>query len=154
MPQKIIALLRGILIVGFLGCLGIQALLTAMLFLDPADSYRGARIAAVSVIVLGFVCVEVALACVWQLLTLVRHGKVFSPLAFRWVDVIIGAITVAAVLVLILGYIVGEVDDAPGVILIGAVLALLVAGVALIVYVQRMLLVQAAGFSAELDAVI
>ncbi|MGD7003339.1 DUF2975 domain-containing protein [Corynebacterium halotolerans] len=154
MPQKIIALLRGILIVGLLGCLGIQALLTAMLFLDPADSYRGARIAAVSVIVIGFVCVEVALACVWQLLTLVRRGKVFSPLAFRWVDVIIGAITVAAVLVLILGYIVGEVDDDPGVILIGAVLALLVAGVALIVYVQRMLLVQAAGFSAELDAVI
>lgn len=154
MNARIVALLRGVLVVGLIGCVAVQALLISMLFLDPSDVAVGARVAAVIVVVLGFLCVEVAMVCVWRLLTLVARGAVFSPVAFRWVDVIIGAIGVAAVLVLILGYIVGEVDDAPGVILVGAVLALLVAGVAMIVYVQRMLLVQAAGFSAELEAVI
>lgn len=157
MNTRIVALVRGVIALGLIGCLGVQALLVAMLFIDPtetAGSAATARLAAVMVMILGLVCVQVSAVCVWRLLTLVRRGTVFSPAAFRWVDVIIGAIGVASVLVLVLGYILGEVDDAPGVILVGAVLALLVAGVALIVYVQRMLLAQATGFSAELEAVI
>lgn len=153
MNTRIVALLRGVIILGLVGCLGVQALLVTMLVVDSADTTLP-RIAAVVVVVLGLVCVQVAAVCVWRLLTLVRRGTVFSPAAFRWVDVIIGAIGVTSVLVLLLGYILGEADDAPGLILVGAVLALLVAGVALVVYVQRMLLVQATGFSTELEGVI
>lgn len=153
MNTRIVALLRGVIILGLVGCLGVQALLVTMLVVDSADTTLP-RIAAVVVVVLGLVCVQVAAVCVWRLLTLVRRGTVFSPAAFRWVDMIIGAIGVTSVLVLLLGYILGEADDAPGLILVGAVLALLVAGVALVVYVQRMLLVQATGFSTELEGVI
>ncbi|WP_179129628.1 DUF2975 domain-containing protein [Corynebacterium pacaense] len=154
MTTRIVILLRVVLAVGFMGCLGIQALLIASVFLDPTDSAGAAETAVVAILVIGLICVEVAMVCVWQLLILVGRGTVFSPAAFRWVDHIIRTIGIAAILVLILGYIVGEIDDAPGVILIGAVPALLVAGVAMLVYVQRMLLVQAVGFSTELEAVI
>ncbi len=41
--------------------------------------------------VLGFLIVEVTVICVWQLLTMVKRGTVFSLAAFRYVDVIIGA---------------------------------------------------------------
>ena len=48
--------------------------------------------------VLGMVSVQVALVCVWRLVTMVRRGTVFSHAAFRYVDVVIGAIVAAALL--------------------------------------------------------
>lgn len=155
MNTRLIRILQAVVILGLLGCVGIQALLLAAPFFDPGDPAAGnGRGVAIAVIVAGFICVEVAMVCVWRLLGFVARGTVFSPASLRWVDVIIGAIAVGAIPVLILGYIVGELDDAPGLILVFAVLSLLVAGVALVVWVQRMLLVQAVGFSAELEQVI
>ncbi|MEV0156078.1 DUF2975 domain-containing protein [Micromonospora sp. NPDC050686] len=46
--------------------------------------------------ILGMVSVQVALVCVWRLVTMVRRGTVFSHAAFRYVDVVIGAIVAAA----------------------------------------------------------
>ena len=46
--------------------------------------------------ILGMVSVQVALVCVWRLVTMVRRGTVFSHAAFRYVDVMIGAIVAAA----------------------------------------------------------
>ncbi|MET9759321.1 DUF2975 domain-containing protein [Streptomyces sp. NPDC006372] len=54
----------------------------------------------VTVAIVGVVCVQVALAAVWMLLTMVQRDAIFTPRAFRWVDVIIGAAGVATLLAL------------------------------------------------------
>lgn len=154
MSLKVTALLRGILVIGLLACLAAQILVTGGLLFGDGNAPLPAKIVLSVTAVLGFLCIQIAIVSVWRLVSLVRQNTVFSPAAFRWVDVIIGAIVAAACLVLPAGYVVAEVDDAPGLILVTAVLSLLIAGVGLIVYVQRMLLVQATGFSAELEAVI
>jgi DUF2975 family protein len=112
--------------------------------------------------ILGMVSVQVALVCVWRLVTMVRRGTVFSHAAFRYVDVIVGAI-VAAALVWFAVTIVnapGQRDD-PGVTLIMGGVGVAILGVALIVLVLRMLLAQAVArdveatrLRAELDGVI
>lgn len=154
MSLRITALLRGILVVGFLICLGAQLLVAGGLLFGGGSAPLPARVVLTVLVVLGLGCAQLAILAVWRLVTLVRRNTVFSPAAFRWVDIVIGAIAGAAILVLPAGYVVAEVDDAPGLILLAAVLSLLIAGVALIVYVQRMLLVQATDFSTELEAVI
>ena len=114
------------------------------------------------VTILGMLSVQVALVCIWRLVTMVRRGTVFSDAAFRYVDVVIGAI-VAAALVWFTATAInapGQRDD-PGVTVIMAGIGVAVLGVALVVYVLRMLLVQAvardveaAQLQAELDEVI
>ena len=99
---------------------------------------------------LGMVSVQVVLACVWRLVTMVRRGTVFSHAAFRYVDVMIGAI-VAAALVWFAVTIVnapGQRDD-PGVTVIMAGIGVAILGVALIVLVLRMLLAQAVARDVE-----
>lgn len=44
--------------------------------------------------------VQVALVAVWMLLTMVQRDAIFTPRAFRWVDVVIGASAVATALAL------------------------------------------------------
>ncbi len=44
------------------------------------------------------VCFQVALACIWRLLTLVSGSRIFQASAFRVVDVLIGAVAAMAVL--------------------------------------------------------
>jgi hypothetical protein len=112
--------------------------------------------------VLGVVTVQVVLVCVWRLATMVRRGTVFSHAAFRYVDVVIGAIVAAALLVFAPGVILAPGDPvAPGMILLIGGAGVAVLGVALIVLVLRMLLaqavardVEAAQMQAELDEVI
>ena len=112
--------------------------------------------------ILGMVSVQVALVCVLRLVTMVRRGTVFSPAAFRFVDVVIGAIVSAALVWFTVTAInaPGQRDD-PGVTVIMAGVGVAILGVALIVLVLRMLLaqavardVQAARLQAELDEVI
>jgi hypothetical protein len=101
-------------------------------------------------IVLGIVTVQVTLVCVWRLLTMVRRGTVFSHAAFRYVDVVIGAVTAASLLTFGLGATLAPGDPvAPGIVLLIGGAGLLVAGVALIVLVLRMLLAQAVARDAE-----
>jgi Protein of unknown function (DUF2975) len=110
---------------------------------DPEDG--SLRLAALRVIaILGMLSVQVALVCVWRLVTMVRRGTVFSHAAFRYVDGVIGAI-VAAALVWFAVTIVNAPDqrDDPGVTVIMAGIGVAILGVALIVYVLRMLLAQA-----------
>jgi hypothetical protein len=112
--------------------------------------------------ILGMVSVQVALVCVWRLVTMVRRGTVFSHAAFRYVDVVIGAIVAAALVWFGVTAInaPGQRAD-PGVTVIMGGVGVAILGVALIVLVLRMLLAQAvarddeaAQLRAELDAVI
>ena len=100
--------------------------------------------------VLGIVTVQVTMVCVWRLLTMVRRGTVFSHAAFRYVDVVFGAIVVASLLAFALGVTLAPGEDvAPGVVLLIGGAGVLVAGVALVVLVLRMLLAQAVALDAE-----
>jgi hypothetical protein len=112
--------------------------------------------------ILGMVSVQVALVCVLQLVTMVRRGTVFSPAAFRYVDIVMGAI-VSAALVWFTVTAINAPDqrDDPGVTIIMGGVGVAILGVALIVLVLRMLLaqavardVEAAQMQAELDEVI
>jgi hypothetical protein len=128
---------------------------------DPEDGSRPLTAFRILTIV-GMVSVQVALACVWRLLTMVRRGTVFSHAAFRYVDVVIGAIASAA----LVWFVVTAVNapdqrDDPGVTVIMAGIGVAILGVALIVLVLRMLLaqavardVEAAQMQAELDEVV
>jgi hypothetical protein len=153
--------LRAVLVLVLTGTVFVQAMMVLALFTKPDDG--SLPLTALRVItILGMVSVEVAVVCVLRLVTMVRRGTVFSHAAFRYVDIIIGAI-VAAALVWFAVTIVnapGQRDD-PGVTLIMGGVGVGILGVALIVHVLRMLLAQAvardgeaAQLQAELDEVI
>ncbi|MFD4240567.1 DUF2975 domain-containing protein [Streptomyces sp. NPDC058525] len=112
--------------------------------------------------ILGVGTAQVTLVCVWRLVTMVQLGTVFSHAAFRYVDVIIGAILAAALVWFAVTALnaPGQRDD-PGVTLIMGGIGLAILGVALIVLVLRTLLAQAVArdveasqMQAELDGVI
>jgi hypothetical protein len=52
----------------------------------------------VTVAIIGIACVQVALIATWMLLSMVSRDAIFSPRAFRWVDVIIGSALAATLL--------------------------------------------------------
>jgi Protein of unknown function (DUF2975) len=163
MGKLAVRALRAVLAVVLVGTVLVQAgMLWALISgSDPEDG--SLPLTALRVItILGVLAVQVALVCVWRLVTMVRRGTVFSHAAFRYVDGVIGAIVAAA-----LGWFAvtivnapGQRDD-PGVTVIMAGIGVAVLGVALIVYVLRTLLaqavardVEAAQLQAELDEVI
>ena len=163
MGQLAVRALRAVLVVVLAGTVFIQASMLWALISgnDPEDG--SLPLTALRVItILGMVSAQVALVCVWRLVTMVRRGTVFSHAAFRYVDVIIGAIAAAALVWFAVTALnaPGQRDD-PGVTVIMAGIGVAVLGVALVVYVLRMLLVQAvardveaAQLQAELDEVI
>ena len=163
MGKLAVRALRAVLAVVLVGTVLVQAgMLWALISgSDPEDG--SLPLTALRLItILGVLAVQVALVCVWRLVTMVRRGTVFSHAAFRYVDGVIGAIVAAA-----LGWFAvtivnapGQRDD-PGVTVIMAGIGVGILGVALIVLVLRMLLaqavardVEAAQLQAELDEVI
>jgi Protein of unknown function (DUF2975) len=155
--------LRGVLVVVFAGTVFVQAGMVWALVSgsDPEDG--SLPLTSLRVItILGMVAIQVALVCVWRLVTMVRRGNVFSHAAFRYVDGVIGAIVAAALVWFAVTVInaPGQRDD-PGVTVIMGGVGVGILGVALVVLVLRMLLaqavardVEAAQMQAELDEVI
>ncbi|MET9518647.1 DUF2975 domain-containing protein [Streptomyces sp. NPDC002994] len=165
MGKLTVLALRAVLVVLLAGSVFVQTVMVALLATDLEESggdLADRRIPILVITVLGVVAVQVVLVCVWRLVTMVRRGTVFSPAAFRYVHVVIGAIVAAAGLLFALAVVLAPGEAvAPGIVLLmcGAVVAVL--GVALIVLVLRMLLaqavardVEAAQMQAELDEVI
>jgi hypothetical protein len=161
MGKLTVGALRVVLVAVLAGTVFVQALMVWALATDPEDGSLPLTPLRVATI-LGMLSVQVALVCIWRLVTMVRRGTVFSHAAFRYVDVVIGAIVAAALVwfaVTILNA-PGQRDD-PGVTLIMGGVGVAILGVALIVLVLRMLLaqavardVEAAQMQAELDEVI
>ena len=165
MSRLTILALRLVIAGGLLGSLFVQTVMVPLLAIDM----RGAdpevldlRTPLIVIVVLGIVTVQVVMVCVWRLLTMVRRGTVFSHAAFRYVDVVIGAVAVASLLLFGLGVLLAPGEAvAPGVVLLIGGAAVLVAGIALVVLVMRTLLAQAvardaeaSSLQAELDEVI
>jgi energy-converting hydrogenase Eha subunit C len=87
---------------------------------------------------------------VWRLLTMVRRGTVFSHAAFRYVDIVIGAVAAASLLTFALGVTLAPGEAvAPGIVLLVGGAGVMIAGVALVVLVMRTLLAQAVARDAE-----
>lgn len=143
MKSATIVVLRGIIALSLAGSLLVQAVIVPALWSDLHGAPRWARIALVTIAVLGVGTMQVFAVCVWRLLTLVRHGAVFSDAAFRYVDIIIGAIAAAAGLALALAVLLAPGAIAPGIVGLICGAALVLAGMALLVVVMRTLLAQA-----------
>ncbi|NKY10537.1 DUF2975 domain-containing protein [Cellulomonas hominis] len=157
--------LRVVIVLLFAGLLFFQAVLLPLLGVDIAeggDDVVHLRWPVVVIGILGVATVEVVLVCIWRLLTMVRADTVFSRSAFRYVDVIIGAIAVAAGLLLLLGVVLAPGEAVPpGMVLALGIVAMGVGGIALLVLVLRALLARAVALDstattlrAELDEVI
>ncbi|ATG52847.1 ABC transporter [Brachybacterium vulturis] len=165
-----VQILRVIIWFSLAGSLAVQLGIVPLLSWEMNDS--GAPLAAIvtvaGLVVLGVLGLQVIGVSILRLLTLVRHGRVFSPTAFRHVDRIIGAVAGEALVlfgVAVLGAVVNRTTPgdelAPGLIGMICGASLVMAGVALVIFVQRQLLVQATetlaraeGLQSELDEVI
>ncbi|WP_431969358.1 DUF2975 domain-containing protein [Actinacidiphila sp. bgisy160] len=153
--------LRAVLVVVLAGTVFIQVGMVWALATDPEDGSLPLTPLRL-ITILGMVTVQVSGVCVWRLVTMVRRGTVFSHAAFRYVDVVIGAIVAAALVWFAVTAInaPGQRED-PGVTVIMGGVGVAILGVALLVLVLRMLLAQAVArdveamqMRAELDEVI
>jgi hypothetical protein len=154
MAPRIVLALRLVLAAALAGSVAVQGVMGPLLARDLredfGDDVADVWVPVIVILLLGIVTVQVSMVCVWRLLTMVRRGTVFSHGAFRYVDVIVGAIAVAAVLAFALGVVLAPGESAaPGVVLLIGGAGVLVAGVALIVLVLRVLLAQAVARDAE-----
>jgi len=161
MSKLAILALRVVIALTLAGTLFVQVWMVPLVWRDLEGTPDGLRITFIVVVVLGILTLQISAVCVWQLLTMVRRGSVFSDAAFRYVDIIIGAIAAGAVLMFAIAALLAPGDVAPGVVGLICGASLVIGGVALVVLVLRMLLVQAvareteaAGLRAELDEVI
>ncbi|MEO3743589.1 DUF2975 domain-containing protein [Plantactinospora sp. B5E13] len=152
MGKLTVLALRAVIVVLLTGSLYVQVAMVASnaVQLDEGLAAGNSPYAVIAIVALGLLTFQVILVCIWRLVTMVKRGTVFSHAAFRYVDIVIGAILAAAVLAAALVIILAPGEgDSPGVFLImgGVVVAIL--GAALIVLVLRMLLAQAVARDAQ-----
>lgn len=155
MSRLVIFALRVLLILIALGALGGQIVIIVVVATQIAASEVAFLAVTYSALgVAAIACVEVGLVALWVLLSMVRRGAIFDERAFRWVGVIAVAGFVAAVLVAAVCVHFGEIDDAPGLILIGGGVAIAGAAFALLMVVMHGLLRSATVLRRELEEVV
>jgi len=155
MGSWVIHLLHCVIVILLAGLVLGQVLIVPLIADELAHTYPEVAYLRGPVLVLviaGIGAVEVALACIWRLLTMVDQATVFTHRAFRYVDVIIGCAMVATGLA-IAAFVILTAADAqqPGVMLV--VLGAIVGGTgaALLVVVLRALLARAVTLEVESD---
>lgn len=154
MGKLTVLTLRIVIAMVLAGSVFVQAVMVPLLATDLEEDFSSdvadVVVPLIVITVLGIVTIQVTAVCVWRLLTMVRRGTVFSHAAFRYVDVIIGAAAAASLLTIALGITLAPGEAvAPGIVLLIGGVAVMVAGIALIVLLMRMLLAQAVARDAE-----
>lgn len=156
MGRWVVLTLRVVIAIALVGSLVVQAVMVALLLVDADEAPGGIVVSLVVIGVLGVACLQVIAVCIWRLLTMVGRGTVFSRDSFRYVDGVIGAIATGAVLVLAVAVVARFANHstpgdevAPGIVGLICGLSLVVAGVALVVFVLRALLAQAVALDSE-----
>ncbi|MEJ1178943.1 MULTISPECIES: DUF2975 domain-containing protein [unclassified Pseudarthrobacter] len=151
MGKLTVLALRIVIAMVLAGSLFVQVWMIPLVSTDlvEAGAPDGPRIALLTIFVLGIACVQVTAVCVWRLLTMVRRGTVFSHGAFRYVDIIFGAIAFASLLMFGIAAILAPGETAPGIVLLICGASVMIAGVALVVLVMRTLLAQAVALDAQ-----
>ncbi|GAA4544324.1 DUF2975 domain-containing protein [Pseudonocardia xishanensis] len=154
MNRLVIRALRAVLVLLALAALTAQVLLVVVPLTQltrPLDTWD---LVFMVVPVLAVACVELGLVAVWVLLARVEREAIFDESADRWVWVISGAGLLAALLVGGMAALVGELDDAPGMVLIGGGIGLMGVAFALLMTVMLGLLRTATGLRLELEQVV
>ncbi|MGW8375052.1 DUF2975 domain-containing protein [Streptomyces sp. ODS28] len=103
MHRHITGALRAGTVAAFLLCLFGQIVVIPGTVAGEVDSfppYAPYAVPYAALAILGVACVQVGLVAVWMLLAMVRRDALFTPSAFRWVDVLIAASVVATLLAL------------------------------------------------------
>lgn len=156
MSTWVIRTLRVVIGIALAGSLVVQVAIVALLWWDTDEDPTRISVSLVVIGVLGVATLQVTAVCIWRLLTMVRAGTVFSHAAFRYVDVMIGAIGAAALLTFSIAVVARFANHAtpgdevaPGLVGLISGFALVIAGVALVVYVMRTLLAQAVALDSE-----
>lgn len=153
-----IGTLRVVLALGLATCLALQVVVLPLMSGWMAQDYPEVaymRWPVLAVSILGLICVEIVLACIWRLLNAVEASGIFTPTLFRWVDWIVWALSASAALsaalfVYILTTPVGPIT-VPAAALFATVAAV---GMTALMAVMRALLHQATALRTEMDAVI
>ncbi|GGC98708.1 membrane protein [Tersicoccus solisilvae] len=161
--RRVVVPLRALLALLFLGLLVGQTLSFPGMFAHQARENplaAGWQWPLTLAAVFGFLCAEVVVVCTWRLLGLVRDGRIFSARAFVWVDVIVGAMVTAWLVLAAIGgslswfiYVTPQLRD-PGVPMMLFGMTVVGAVLVLTMVVMRALLRQATVLRTELDAVI
>jgi hypothetical protein len=157
--------LRAVLALTLAGSVFVQVVMVPLMAIDLEEAdpdVAHLQVPFAVIMILAIATAQVTLVCVWRLVTLVREGRVFSPDAFRYVDVMIGAAGAAALLAFALAVVLAPGDAVPpGMVLLVCGGALVAAGIGLVVLVLRTVLAQAISrdveahdLRAELDEVI
>lgn len=165
MRHATVLVLRGLIALLFVGLILVQVMILPLLGIDIAEEHPDLTFLRWAVVVLGIagvLTVEVALVCIWRLLTMVDRDTVFSAAAFRYVDVVIGSAVAATLLAVVLSFVLAPGETVPpGFVLLVVTGGVGTAGIALLVVVLRALLVKAVALDttattlrAELDEVI
>lgn len=154
MGSATILTLRALLALSLIGSLWVQLLVLPALWGDLATVPIGLRVTVIMILALWLVCLQVVALCIWRLVSMAAADAVFSARAFRFVDAVIGAIAVAAILTGVLATLMAPGPAAPGVVGIVYGAALATGGVALVVVVMRSLLRKAIEMRSELDEVV
>ncbi|NUL47310.1 DUF2975 domain-containing protein [Cellulosimicrobium funkei] len=142
-PRPLVVILRAMLVLAATGSLVVLAVILPLLWIDLHGVSLAYAIPLIVALALGVACLQVVGVCIWRLLTLVLRGRIFSRSAFRYVDVITGAVAAGGVLMVVLGVVLSQGTAAPGVVLLIGGAALLAFAAALTVNVARRLLAQA-----------
>ncbi|MGZ5400119.1 MAG: DUF2975 domain-containing protein [Nocardioides sp.] len=154
--DRVVQGLRVLLVLAFLAILVLQLMSVPGTIDYNADRssdpfWRYPLLAALEVELL---CVQVVIVATWKLLGMVREDLIFSDAAFRWVDLIIGAMAVAWATFAGLGAFIFLTSDDPGLPLMVSIMLLAGAVIGLLMYVMRALLRQATTLRTDMDAVI
>ncbi|MFH8520668.1 DUF2975 domain-containing protein [Streptomyces gelaticus] len=160
----IVALRAGIVAAIVIGLFGQIVVIptTAADEVDRFPPYASFAAPYVTVAIVGIACVQVALVAVWMLLAMVRRDAIFTPRAFRWVDVIIGSSALATLLAIgVTGHLaLADIPSPNGNMGVISALAAAIAGVgvgalfAMLVVIMRGLLRKATDLQAEIAEVI
>lgn len=141
----------------FTGLVGVQYLLVTLsqYYAETVPQY-GYLHAPLLAVTLGFcLVVELGVVATAVLVARVRSGRILEARSVRWVDLLIGSVTVAGVLVAVFAVLVRVADGVPP----GGMLFIVIGGIALLVLdllllVLRSLLRGAIVLRAELDEVV
>jgi hypothetical protein len=119
---------------------------------DPEHAYL--RWPAIAVTVFWVLCIQVVIVSTWKLLTLVKNDRIFSDASLMWVNIIVGAIAAAWVVLLGVLLYVGFNADDPGLPLLLFLMLISVTVLGLLMVVMRALLRQATTLRTDMEAVI
>jgi hypothetical protein len=144
--------LQVVIALALAGSLVVQTFIVPAGWVDLDGAPPVPRITFVTLLVLGVVTMQVFAVCVWQLLTKVRKGSVFSESSFRYVDVVIWSIAAAAVITFAIAVLLAGGEVAPGVVGLICGATLVLGGMALLVVVMKTLLRQAIDRETEATA--